>query len=145
MRRYNRGMAQWLVKEEPDHYGYASSSAIGRRSGPACRNPLAQKHLRGDPAAATVIFYYHTGKEKAIVAVAKAASDAYPDPEDASGTCSSWTWCRTAALARPVTLEEIKADASFATFPLVRIARLSVMPVTDAEWTRIESMAKQGG
>src|SRR5256712_4399701 len=131
-------MANWLVKEEPEHYNYASLERDRRTVWSGVKNPLAQKHLRtirkGDR-----IFYYHTGKEKAVVAVAKAASDAYPDPKDA--TLAVVDVVPERRLERPVTLAAIKSDAAFASFPLVRISRLSVMPVTDAEWTRIEKMA----
>ena len=88
------------------------------------------------------IFYYHTGKEKSVVAVAKALSDAYPDPADDSGKLHVVDIGADKKLSRPVTLAEIKADRAFASFPLVRMSRLSVMPVTDAEWTRIEKMSK---
>ena len=128
------------MKEEPDHYSYDQLGRDGTTVWAGVKNPLAQKHLRsirkGDR-----IFYYHTGKEKAIVAAAKAASDAYPDPADASGRLFVVDVVPGTKLPRPVTLKEIKADAAFASFPLVRMARLSVMPVTDAEWTRITRMA----
>jgi len=134
-------MAQWLVKEEPDHYGYDRLEQDRKTVWAGVRNPLAQKHLRsirrGDR-----IFYYHTGKEKAVIAVATAASDAYPDPDDADGRLFVVDIVPERKLARPVTLAEIKADTSFASFPLVRMARLSVMPVTGEEWTRIEAMSR---
>jgi predicted RNA-binding protein with PUA-like domain len=134
-------MAQWLVKEEPEHYGYDQLERDRKTVWAGVRNPLAQKHLRairrGDR-----IFYYHTGKEKAVIAVAKAASDAYADPADASGKLFVVDVVPEKKLARPVTLAEIKADAAFAAFPLVRMSRLSVMPVTDAEWARIEKMSR---
>lgn len=105
------------------------------------KNPLAQKHLRsirkGDR-----IFYYHTGKQKAVVATARAAGDAYPDPKDPSGKLYVVDVVADRKLPRPVTLAAIKADRAFAAFPLVRMSRLSVMPVTDAEWTRIEKMSR---
>ena len=104
------------------------------------RNALAQKHLRAVKTGDRV-FYYHTGDEKAVVGTARALSDAYPEPEDASGKYVAVDLAPVQRLARPVTLAEIKADAAFKDFPLVRIARLSVMPVTDAEWARIERMA----
>jgi predicted RNA-binding protein with PUA-like domain len=87
------------------------------------------------------IFYYHTGDVKAVVGVAKALSDPYPDPEDTTGKYVAVDIAPVKPLPRPVTLAEIRADAAFKDFPLVRIARLSVMPVSDAEWTRIERMA----
>ena len=134
-------MAQWLVKEEPENYSYDQLVADRKTIWAGVKNPLAQKHLRairkGD-----AIFYYHTGKEKAIVAVAKAASDAYPDPKDTMNKAFVVDVAPVKKLARPVTLAEIKADGAFATFPLVRMSRLSVMPVSDDEWTRIERMSR---
>ncbi len=134
-------MARWLVKEEPEHYNYGQLEKDRKTVWGGVRNPLAQKHLRsmrkGDR-----IFYYHTGKEKAVVATARAASDAYPDPNDKEGKLYVVDVAADSRLARPVTLAEIKADRAFAAFPLVRMSRLSVMPVSDAEWTRIEQMSR---
>jgi predicted RNA-binding protein with PUA-like domain len=134
---------QWLVKEEPDHYGYDQLERDRKTVWAGVRNPLAQKHLRsirkGDR-----IFYYHTGKEKAVVAIATATSDAYPDPADASGKSYVVDVAPEKKLPRPVTLAAIKADKAFASFPLVRMSRLSVMPVTDDEWARIEKMSRAG-
>jgi predicted RNA-binding protein with PUA-like domain len=141
-----RASAGWLVKEEPDHYGYDQLERDRKTVWAGVRNPLAQKHLRsirkGDR-----IFYYHTGKEKAVVAIAAAATDAYPDPDDGSGRSYVVEVVPGKKLARPVTLAEIKAESAtpgsaFATFPLVRMSRLSVMPVTDAQWDRIEKMSR---
>ena len=149
MRSRNRGsltsiipfMGRWLVKEEPEHYAYDQLEKDRKTVWAGVRNPLAQKHLRsirkGDP-----IFYYHTGKEKAVVAVARALGDAYPDPGDASGKAFVVDVAPEQKLPRPVTLAEIKADRAFADFPLVRMSRLSVMPVTDSEWARIEKMSR---
>ena len=129
------------MKEEPDNYSYDQLERDRRTVWAGVKNPLAQKHLRtirkGDR-----IFYYHTGKEKAVVAIAKALGDAYPDPKDGAGKLFVVDVAPEQKLARPVTLAEIKADAAFASFPLVRMARLSVMPVTDAEWTRIEKLSR---
>jgi predicted RNA-binding protein with PUA-like domain len=134
-------MAQWLVKEEPDHYGFDQLVRDRKTVWAGVKNPLAQKHLRSIRRGETN-FYNHTGKEKAVVATATAASDAYPDPNDASGKLSVVDIVPDKKLSRPVTLAEIKADKAFASFPLVRMSRLSVMPVTDAEWTRIEAMSR---
>jgi predicted RNA-binding protein with PUA-like domain len=102
---------------------------------------VAQKHLhsvkRGDR-----IFYYHTGDQKAVVGIAEALGDAYPDPNDPSGKFAVVDVGPVAKLSRPVTLREIKADPRFKTFPLVRVSRLSVMPVSDVEWRWIEKMAE---
>lgn len=130
----------WLVKEEPTHYGWDAFVKDKKAVWSGVRNALAQRHLRGIEKGDR-IFYYHTGDEKAVVGIAKALSGPYPDPEDGSGKYVAVDLAPVKRLPRPVTLAEIKADPAFKDFPLVRIARLSVMPVTDAEWTRIERMA----
>ena len=131
----------WLFKEEPTHYGYDDLVKDKRTVWSGVKNPLAQRHLhavkKGDR-----IFYYHTGDEKAVVGVARALGDAYPDPDDNTGKQAVVDVAPVSKLQRAVTLAEIKADSAFKDFPLVRISRLSVMPVTDAEWTRIEKMAR---
>jgi predicted RNA-binding protein with PUA-like domain len=137
--RYNPTMARWLVKEEPENYAYAQLERDGKTVWAGVRNPLAQKHLRSIRKGDS-IFYYHTGKEKAVVGIAKAAGDAYPDP--ANSNLFVVDVVPQKALAKPVTLAAVKADKAFATFPLVRMSRLSVMPVTDEEWARIETMSR---
>ena len=132
----------WLVKEEPTHYGFDEFVKDKKAVWSGVRNALAQKHLRAIKKGDRV-FYYHTGDEKAVVGVAKAVSNAYPDPEDKSGKFVAVDLVPVERLPRPVTLAEIKADPAFKDFPLVRISRLSVMPVTDAEWKRIESLARR--
>ena len=129
----------WLVKEEPSHYSFDDLMRDGGTSWTGVRNPVAQKHLqamrKGDR-----IFFYHTGDVKAVVGIAKAASAPYPDPTDAAGKMHAVDIEPVKKLKSPVTLAAVKADKAFASFPLVRISRLSVMPVTDDEWERIESM-----
>jgi predicted RNA-binding protein with PUA-like domain len=132
----------WLVKEEPTHYGFDALVKDKQTVWSGVRNALAQKHLRAIKRGDR-IFYYHTGDERAVVGIAKAVSDPYPDPEDTSGKYAAIDIAPVKRLPRPVTLAEIKADAAFESFPLVRIARLSVMPVTDAEWARIERIATE--
>ena len=130
----------WLFKEEPTHYSFDDFVRDKRTAWSGVKNPLAQKHLRlvkkGDR-----IFYYHTGDEKSVVGIAKALTDSYPDPKDKSGKLAVVDVAPVKKLRRPVTLAEIKARAFFRDFPLVRISRLSVMPVSDAEWREIEKMA----
>jgi predicted RNA-binding protein with PUA-like domain len=129
----------WLMKEEPTHYSYDDLVRDGRTSWTGVRNPLAQKHLRSI-AKGDRIFFYHTGDVKAVVGIAKAAGAAYLDPADKAGKLHAVDVVPVKKLKTPVTLAAIKADPSFAAFPLVRMPRLSVMPVTDSEWTRIEGM-----
>jgi predicted RNA-binding protein with PUA-like domain len=133
---------QWLVKEEPENYSFDDLVRDGKTSWTGVRNPLAQKHLRSIKKGDRV-FFYHTGKEKSVVGIAKAIGDAYPDPADKAGSLHAFDLEPVKKLATPVTLAEIKADKSFASFPLVRMSRLSVMPVTDDEWTRIEKLSKR--
>jgi predicted RNA-binding protein with PUA-like domain len=130
----------FLFKEEPTHYAWADLVRDGKASWTGVKNPLAQKHLRSVKKGDR-IFYYHTGDVKAVVAIAKASGDAYPDPEDRDGKLFAVDVVPVRALARPVTLAEIKASAAFQDFPLVRISRLSVMPVSDKEWAEIEKMS----
>jgi predicted RNA-binding protein with PUA-like domain len=130
----------WLVKEEPTHYGFDALVKDGKAVWSGIRNALAQKHLRAIRKGDRIL-YYHTGAEKAVVGIAKAVSDPYPDPEDPSGKYVAVDIAPVRRLPGPVSLAAIKADPAFEDFPLVRIARLSVMPVTDAEWVRIERMA----
>lgn len=127
------------MKEEPEHYSYDQLERDRKTVWAGVRNPLAQKHLRGIRKGDR-LFYYHTGKEKAVVAVARALSDAYPDPSDPSGTLHVVDVGPEKKLPQPVTLAAIKADRAFASFPLVRMSRLSVMPVSEAEWKRIVAM-----
>jgi len=130
----------WLFKEEPTHYSYDDLVRDGKTSWSGVRNAVAQKHLRGVKKGDR-IFYYHTGDEKAVVAIARAASDAYPDPQDRDGKLYAVDVAPAEKLARAVTLKEIKAEASLQQMPLVRIGRLSVMPVTEKEWDKILRMS----
>lgn len=135
---------RWLFKEEPENYSYDSLVSDGKTTWTGVRNPLAQKHLRA-VAKGDLIFFYHTGKEKSVVGVMKAVAPAYPDPGDKSGKLYAVDVAPVRKLAQPVSLASIKADGAFSTFPLVRMSRLSVMPVTDREWERIEKMSGAGG
>jgi len=130
----------WLFKEEPSHYNFDALMNDKKTVWSGVRNPLAQKHLRSVKKGDR-IFYYHTGDEKSVVGVARALADAYPDPEDATGKAHVVDVAPVKKLGRPVTLATIKADAAFKDFALVRMSRLSVMPVSDAEWKRIEMLA----
>ena len=129
----------WLVKEEPDNYSYSQFLSDTTTVWAGVRNPVAQRHLR-EMKKGDRVFFYHTGKEKAIIGTATVAKTAYPDPKDNNLVVVELAAGK--ALKRTVTLAEIKADKRFATMPLVRIARLSVQKVTDEEWEQIEAMSK---
>ena len=133
-------MANWLFKEEPENYSYNDLVRDGRTAWQGVRNPVAQRHLRS-VAKGDQVFFYHTGKEKAVVGIAKALGDAYSDPDDSSGKLYAVDIGPVKKLESPVTLASIKADKAFAQFELTRIPRLSVMPVDEATWERIVGMA----
>jgi len=132
---------RWLVKEEPTHYSFDQFVADGTTVWSGVRNPLAQKNLRGMKKGDRV-FYYHTGNEKAIVGTATVAASAYPDPKDTSGKLVVVELVPGKKLKRAVTLAEIKASGRFADFALVRMSRLSVMPVSEVQWAAIEAMSR---
>jgi predicted RNA-binding protein with PUA-like domain len=123
-------MALWLLKQEPDCYSFADLERDGETTWDGVANPLARKHLRaarpGDRA-----FFYHTGKEKSVVGIVEvsAVADEVVKVKPIR------------RLANPVTLAAIKADPAFADWELVKQSRLSVMPVDESRWKKIESMA----
>src|SRR5689334_7808357 len=134
-------MAHFLFKEEPENYSYDAFVKDGTVTWTGVRNPVAQRNLRGIRKG-DLVFYYHTGKEKAIVGIAKATSDAYADPDDKRGWAHVVDLTPVKKLKRAVTLAEVKADKRFASFPLTRIPRLSVMPVSDEEWAALVAMSE---
>ena len=132
----------FLFKEEPANYSFDAFVTDGATTWTGVKNPVAQKHLRS-VRKGDLVFYYHTGDQKAIVGIAKAAGDAYPDPADATGKAHVVDLTPVKKLKRPVTLAEVKGDKRFAEFPLTRIPRLSVMPVTDEEWAALLAMSEK--
>jgi predicted RNA-binding protein with PUA-like domain len=134
-------MSPWLFKEEPGCYSYPDLERDGSTTWSGVTNALAQKHLRAMKKGDKV-FFYHTGNEKAVVGVMEVASDPTPDPEDPAGKRVVVAVKPLRKLKTPVTLAAIKADKAFAEWELVRISRLSVMPVPDAIWKKIEEMGE---
>lgn len=134
-------MAYWLLKTEPSTYSYADLERDGRTTWDGVSNSLALKHLRsmkkGDLA-----FIYHTGDEKAIVGIAEVASGAYPDPKQKDARLVVADLKPKERLSKAVPLAAVKARKEFARFELVRMARLSVMPVAADLWKLLRSMAK---
>jgi predicted RNA-binding protein with PUA-like domain len=131
----------WLVKEEPENYSYDTFVSDRTTVWAGVRNPVAQRNLR-EMKKGDRVFFYHTGKEKAIIGTATVSKTAYPDPKDKAGSLVVVELAAGKALKRPVTLAEIKADKRFADMPLARIPRLSVQPVTDDQWTMIEAISR---
>jgi predicted RNA-binding protein with PUA-like domain len=134
--------AGWLFKEEPDHYSFADLEHDGEALWDGVANALALKYLRqvrqGDR-----ILYYHTGKEKAIVGEMRALSDAMADPKSEDPKAVVVKVQATRRMHKPLTLKEIKQDATFADWELVRMSRLSVMPVSKQHWRRVEELCGQ--
>jgi predicted RNA-binding protein with PUA-like domain len=130
----------WLFKEEPSNYSYDALARDGKTSWTGVRNPVAQKHLRGVKKG-DKIYFYPPRNEKAVIGICRAADNAYPDPADKTGKLYAVDVEPVKKLKHPVTLASIKADKHFASFPLTRIPRLSVMPVPDEEWERILRMS----
>lgn len=126
-------MAHWLVKSEPDDWSWAQQVEKKHEGAEwtGIRNRVAQKHLaamkKGEQA-----FFYHTGKERAVIGIVRVIAEAHPDSTD-----KAWRAVDVEAvkpLPKPVSLADIKADPRLREMALVRISRLSVQPVTDAEW-----------
>jgi len=129
-------MASWLVKTEPGEYSWADLVHDRSTNWDGVTNAQAQINLRAMAEADTVVVY-HSQTDKAAVGLAKVVRAAYPDPTDANG---KQVWVDIApdrALARTVTLAEMKAEPIFATSPLVRQSRLSVVPLTDDQLATI--------
>ena len=137
-------MANWLFKEEPGTYSFADLQRDGSTTWTGVANALAQKHLRAVKKGDRV-FFYHTGNEKAVVGVMEVSADPFPDESDETGKRVAVTVKPVRALNAPVTLAAIKADKAFAAWELVRQARLSVMPVPDDLWAKVEKMGSASG
>jgi predicted RNA-binding protein with PUA-like domain len=135
----------WLFKEEPTHYSYDDLVKDGSTSWEGVHNNLALKNLRqvkkGDQ-----IFYYHTGDEKSVVGIMKALGDAISTDSNAPVSTSKEVTLKVGPLRKlrtPVSLQEIKSSSKFKDFLLVKISRLSVMPVTQEQWDEILKMSEK--
>jgi len=132
-------MAYWLVKSEPSTYSYDQLVKDGSTVWDGVRNYAARLHLRAMKKG-DLVFFYHSNEGTEIVGIAKVAKEAYQDP----GTKEDWSAVDLKPhkkLKKPVSLTQIKADKRLAGMALVRIGRLSVQPVTDAEWETVMEMA----
>jgi predicted RNA-binding protein with PUA-like domain len=128
--------AYWLVKSEPDVFGWDQQVANGVEPWTGVRSHMAKNNLKamrlGDRA-----FFYHSNIGKEVVGVVEVVREFYPDPSAESGGWVSVDMRAMGPLPKPVTLAAIKADPAFADFALVRQSRLSVMPVGKPHWDRI--------
>ena len=134
-------MAYWLFKSEPGSWSWDMQVKKGKsgQEWDGVRNFTARNSMRamkkGDRG-----FFYHSGEEKAVVGIVEVIREAHPDSTDSEG---KWVCVDIAAvqpLPRPVTLAAIKADKALAAMVLVKLSRLSVQPVTEAEWKHVCAM-----
>ena len=132
----------WLFKEEPESYSYASLEKDGSALWSGVKNALARQHLRKVRPGDRVL-YYHTGKERAIVGEMRVAAEPTTDPASDDPKSVAVNVEPVKRWQPPVTLEQIKADPIFADWELVRISRLSVMPVSPKQWQRLEELCRQ--
>lgn len=134
-------MAAFLFKTEPGEYSYADLARDKRVVWEGVSNATALIHLRQVRKGDTVVIY-HTGDERAAVALASAASDPYPDPKLRDPKRVVVDLVPDRSFAVPVPLTTFKSDPAFADFALVKISRLSVMPVSSAQLKRLLSLAR---
>jgi predicted RNA-binding protein with PUA-like domain len=134
-------MAYWLAKSEPSVYSYAELEREQRTEWTGVHNATALIHLKRMRPGDGMLFY-HSGEERSVVGIARISSQPHPDAKDDRG---SWSVEVEAdhALARPVSLAELRAEPALADFMLFRISRLSVMPVSATQWKRIVALAAQ--
>lgn len=134
-------MAHWLYKSEPDSWSWTQQAEAGEAGTPwtGVRNHLAKKHLqamkRGDLG-----FFYHSNQGKAVVGIVEVVREYYPDATDSSGRFGCVDLKAVEALPEAVTLEEIKRHDGLAEMVLLKNSRLSVQPVTDAEWQAVRRL-----
>jgi predicted RNA-binding protein with PUA-like domain len=131
-------MAHWLMKSEPESYSWDDLVRDGGTEWDGVRNNAARLHLKAMKKGEEA-FFYHSMSDKAVVGIMRIAREAQPDPKD-----PDWVSVRVEpvrALARPVTLAEIKAEPKLAKMELIRQSRLSVAPVRDDEWQLVLKMA----
>jgi predicted RNA-binding protein with PUA-like domain len=134
-------MALWLCKQEPSCYSYDDLVRDGSTVWDGVSNPLARKHLWQMKAGDRVLFY-HTGKEKAVVGEMVVAADAHSDPKGEDDKAVVVEVRPVRKFPAAVTLAQVKADKLLADWDLVRLPRLSVVPVTAAQWKRVELLAE---
>ena len=130
---------RWLFKEEPDHYSYADLERDGEAWWEGVTNALARQNLRKVEPGDHVL-YYHTGKEKAIVGEMRVLEGPKADPNDTDPKAVVVKVAPVKAWAKPLSLHQIKADSGLAGWELVRLPRLSVVPVSPEQWERLKHL-----
>ena len=136
-------MAYWLFKSEPNTWSWDQQVQKGDQGEgwDGVRNYQAANNMKA-MSIGDLGFFYHSVKEKRVVGIVDVIAPYHPDPTDASGRFGMVTIRAITPMVRPVTLAEIKAEESLADLALVRQARLSVVPVSSAEWNYILTMGQ---
>lgn len=134
-------MSYWILKTEPTTYGYDRLEKEKTAVWDGVANPVALKNLRAMEKGDELMIY-HTGGEKSVIGTATVTREAYPDPKANDPALVVIELKVGKRLARPVTLAQIKADATFAEMALVRQGRLSVVPATPAQWKRLLALSE---
>jgi predicted RNA-binding protein with PUA-like domain len=134
--------AHWILKTEPTTYSFDRLVKEKTAVWDGVTNPVALKNIRSMQKGDELMIY-HTGDEKAVVGLASVASAPYADPKNAKLVVFDLKAGQ--ALARPVTLAEIRAEPALKDLALVRMPRLSVVPADDAQWKKLLQMAGQAG
>jgi len=134
-------MRHWLFKSEPSEWSWAAQVARGDagEEWSGVRNYQARNFMR-DMGLGDRGFFYHSQSEKSVVGIVEVIATAHPDSTSDDPRWACVDIKAVAALARPVTLDQIKARADLADMVLVKNSRLSVQPVTDDEWAIICAM-----
>jgi predicted RNA-binding protein with PUA-like domain len=133
-------MSHWLVKSEPNSYSFADLERDGKTVWDGVRNNAAALHLKAMAEGDEVLFY-HSQEGLAVVGVAKVIRTAFPDVTDPAGRFVAVELAPVRPLPKPVTLADMKAEASLSGMTMLRQSRLSVSPVSDPEWKTILKMA----
>lgn len=133
---------RWLFKTEPSAYSFQQLEKDKRTVWDGVKNNLALKHLSGVKKGDWILIY-HTGDEKAAVGVAEALSGSHRDPAKKDPKLLVVDMKPVKPLDRPVTLSEMKGNPKLAKFDLLRLPRLSIMPVSEEHWKAIEEMARK--
>ena len=133
-------MSYWLLKSDPETYSFHDLKVDKKTVWDGVLNSLALKHIR-NMKKGDLAFVYHSGDEKSIVGIAEIVSDPYPDPKQKDDRLAVMEISYKETLKSPVTLASVKADKRFSDFALVRMSRLSVMPVTAKQWKTLLAMS----
>ena len=132
---------RWLVKQEPEAYSWQTFVKDGRAAWTGVRNFQARNNLRAMKEGDLVLFY-HSVSEKQVVGLARVDQEFYPDPTAGEGDWSAVDLAPVRKLNQPVRLDTIKADKLLQQMPLVRNSRLSVSPLTEAQFKRVLELAE---